>query len=50
MLVVEGNGALDGVVADGVAVSEVFGDNPGAGLVFLGEVVGVGGGVVAGCG
>lgn len=30
---------MDGLVADGVAVGEVFGDDAGAGLVFLFDVV-----------
>lgn len=30
---------MDGLVADGVAVGEVFGHNAGAGLVFLFDVV-----------
>lgn len=39
MLVVERNGALNGVVADGVAVCEILGDDAGAGLVFLRDVI-----------
>lgn len=50
VLVVELDGALEGIVGDDVAVSEVLGDDAGAGLVFLGNVVGVGAGIVVGCG
>ena len=35
MLVVQGDGALKGGVANGVAVSEILGYDPGAGFVFL---------------
>lgn len=44
MLVIEGNGALDGIVADGVAVSEILGDDASARLVLLRDVI-----LVAGC-
>lgn len=47
MLVVELDGALEGIVGDDVAVSEVLGDDAGAGFVLLGNVVGVcAGGVI----
>lgn len=49
MLVVEGYGALDGGVGEGVTVGEVFGYDARAWLVFLGEVGGVVGFIV-GCG
>lgn len=50
MFVVELDGALEGIVGDGVTVSEVLGDDAGAGLVFLGNVVGVSAGGVVGRG
>ncbi len=50
MLVVELDGALEGIVGDDVTVSEVLGDDAGAGLVFLGNVVGVNAGGVVGRG
>lgn len=39
MLLVESESALNGFVADGVAVGEVLGNNARAGLVFLRDVV-----------
>lgn len=38
MLVVQSYGALNGVVADDVAVSEIFSDDTGTWFVFLGDV------------
>lgn len=39
VLVVQLDCALNGVVADGVAVGEVLGDDAGARLVFLRDVI-----------
>lgn len=44
VLVVEGDGFLDGAVGEDVAVREVLGYDAGAGLVFLGDGVIFGGG------
>ena len=39
MLVIESDGALNGVVTDGIAVREILGDDARAGLVFLRDVM-----------
>lgn len=39
MLIVESNSTLNGVIADGVAVSKVLGDDAGSWLVLLGNVI-----------
>lgn len=50
MLVVEGYGALDGIVADGITMSEIFGDDASAGFVLLRDVILVAGCIVCACG
>lgn len=50
MFVVQSDGALDRIVAQCVAVGEIFGDDPRAGLVFLGDFGGVVGFVLGGRG
>lgn len=51
VLLVQGDGLLDGVVADDVPVRQVLGDDARARLVFLGDLVLFGflGGAGAGC-
>ena len=50
VFVVQSDGALDRIVAQCVAVGEIFGDDPRAGLVFLGDFGGVVGFVLGGRG
>lgn len=38
MLFVQSNGTFYGIVADGVSMCEVFGDNARTGLIFLSEI------------
>lgn len=49
MLVVKGDGALDGIVADHVAVGQVFGNNARSWLIFLRDIVYIAGGIVRSC-
>lgn len=46
VLIVKGDGALNGVITDGVALCEVLGDDARSGFVLLREVVRVAGCVV----
>lgn len=49
VLIVKRDGALDGIIADHVAVGQVLGNNARTRLVFLRDIVYIAGGIVSSC-